>query len=114
MNQGASSCGGGTPAINETVDDLKIYVEIVAIDGVNGVLGSAGPCFLRSGSNLTIVGKMRFDSADITSLESGGNLLPVILHEMGHVLGVGTRGPSPKRVGALAVGRSTRIRFRAA
>jgi hypothetical protein len=90
VNQPATGCGGGTPAINETVDDLKIYVEVVAIDGVGSVLGSAGPCFIRTGSNLTVVGKMRFDSADLTSLENSGSLQAVILHEMGHVLGVGT------------------------
>ena len=33
---------------------------------------------------------MGFDSADLASLEASGNLVDVILHEMGHVLGIGT------------------------
>jgi hypothetical protein len=33
---------------------------------------------------------MQFDSADIAALEASGNLEAVILHEMGHVLGIGT------------------------
>jgi hypothetical protein len=33
---------------------------------------------------------MLFDSADLTNLETQGRLQAVILHEMGHVIGVGT------------------------
>jgi hypothetical protein len=33
---------------------------------------------------------MQFDAADLTSLEQSGDLMPVTLHEMGHVLGIGT------------------------
>ena len=80
-------CSG--PGMNETVDDLAIYVLLEAIDGPGAVLGSAGPCAIRSGG-LTAVGVMRFDVADLPGLESSGRLNAVILHEMGHVLGVGT------------------------
>ena len=37
---------------------------------------------------------MRFDTADLANLETGGLLQLVILHEMGHVLGVGTLWPT--------------------
>jgi hypothetical protein len=37
---------------------------------------------------------MRFDAADVAALESSGRLGSVILHEMGHVLGIGTLWPS--------------------
>jgi hypothetical protein len=33
---------------------------------------------------------MEFDSADMASLEASGGLYYVVLHEMGHVLGIGT------------------------
>ena len=33
---------------------------------------------------------MSFDTADLTQLEQSGELLDVIIHEMGHVLGIGT------------------------
>jgi hypothetical protein len=79
-----------TPAINAVVNDLRIYVTIEPIDGSGRVLGSAGPCFIRSGSKLPVVGAMRFDSADLAFLENNGRLTDVILHEMGHVLGIGT------------------------
>lgn len=87
VQTGANSC---TPAINALINDVRIYVTIEPIDGQGKVLGSAGPCFIREGSRLPIVGAMRFDSADLGTLESGGRLMDVILHEMGHVLGIGT------------------------
>ena len=72
------------------VDDVFITASAVPIDGVSGILGQAGPQTFRSGSQLPSTGFMQFDSADLANLESNGKLLPVILHEMGHVLGIGT------------------------
>jgi hypothetical protein len=72
------------------IDDLRIDALIEAIDGVGNVLGSAGPDGLRSDSLLPYHGVMRFDSADIENLFVAGQLADVILHEMGHVLGIGT------------------------
>lgn len=64
-----------------------------AIDGVGGVLGSAGPTasVTQGGFRLTTTGNMNFDTADLANMESNGTLLPVILHEMAHVIGFGTR-----------------------
>ena len=76
--------------VDQVVDDLIIYVELNRIDGPGGVLGQAGPCFLRDDGLLTLTGIMRFDVKDLESLETQGLLEAVILHEMGHVLGVGT------------------------
>ncbi len=82
------------PTLSETVDDLIIFAKIESIDGPGATLGSAGPCAIRSPSgsdpNLPLIGRMRFDSADLAQLESSGHLKDVILHEMGHVLGFGT------------------------
>lgn len=80
-----------SPGVNETVEDLAIIVLLAPIDGPGAILGSAGPCILRSGTTgLTVLGVMRFDTADLPALEANGNLNTVILHEMGHVLGIGT------------------------
>jgi hypothetical protein len=87
----AALCGGATvPALNETVDDVVIYLDFVFIDGPGGTLGSAGPCSVRIPGYLPALGGMKFDTADLANLEFQGRLQDVILHEMGHVLGYGT------------------------
>ena len=115
----AGACGGlGHPAIDETVDDLLIFAEFVAIDGPGETLASAGPCFTRAANGLSVAGFMRFDVADVDALEASGNLGEVILHEMGHVLGLGTLsgwydilqgtgGPDPFFPGTAAVSHYT-------
>lgn len=80
---------GCFPALDEVIDDLIIYAELVTIDGAGGILGSAGPCLIRD-SGPTGVGHMRFDIADLASLEAAGQLDEVVLHEMGHILGFGS------------------------
>lgn len=74
----------------DQIDDLVIFAQVTPIDGPGGILGSAGPCFIRTGSGHPLVGLMSFDSDDVTSLENSGAFDVVILHEMGHVIGFGT------------------------
>lgn len=87
-------CGSTYPAVDQTIDDLLIFVSIVPIDGVGGVLGSAGPCAYRlsggSPTKLSVVGAMRLDAADLGQMQTNGTLTAVILHEMGHVIGFGS------------------------
>jgi hypothetical protein len=90
INRPAGDCGTGSPALAEFVDDVIIFASVVNIDGPGGILGSAGPCTVRSVTALPVVGRMRFDDADLVATENGGQLIPLILHEMGHVLGFGT------------------------
>lgn len=73
-----------------TVDDLLIDASASSIDGAGGILGQAGPDRFRSGSSLPYHGVMQFDSADLASLEASGGLIYTVMHEMGHVLGIGT------------------------
>ena len=70
------------------VDDLMINASIVAIDGRGGILGQAGATAVRSVGGLPYEGIMRFDSADVTSMIQAGTFESVVLHEMGHVLGL--------------------------
>jgi hypothetical protein len=86
---GANQCGEN-PATNGPFDDVTIFVTIEQIDGVGGVLGQSGPCFVRDPGDLTVIGRMQFDEDDIEQLEQEGSLSAVITHEMGHVLGFGT------------------------
>lgn len=86
----AGTCGSGSPAIAQSIDDVVILVTLGPIDGPGKVLGSAGPCWIRDTDNLTLLGAMQFDTADLQRLETDGLLPTVILHEMAHVLGFGT------------------------
>jgi len=86
----ADDCSPGTPAVSQQIDDLLILVNLVDIDGEGGVLGGAGPCYIRNDTDLTILGTMQFDIADLETIEADGFLSNVVLHEMGHVLGFGT------------------------
>jgi hypothetical protein len=86
----ANACGTTHPAVNEVVNDVLIFVEIVPIDGPGKVLGSAGPCRLRAASGLPILGVIRLDKDDLDAMAGSGILDDVILHEIGHVLGLGT------------------------
>ena len=72
------------------IDDLLISASVVAIDGPGWILGQAGPDAFRSGSQLPYHGVMQFDSADLATMVANGELSDVILHEMGHILGIGT------------------------
>lgn len=89
VSQCSAAFAGVTP-INETVDDVIVFARVDSIDGVGGVLGSAGPCLTRTSTGLTGLGTMRFDSADLQNLANNGRLGAVILHEMLHVIGIGT------------------------
>jgi hypothetical protein len=86
----AGACFPSQPLIDDVIDDVRIFVRIEPIDSLGGTLAQAGPCYTRGISDLPIFGAMIFDEADVEKLESDGDLLPVVVHEMGHVLGIGT------------------------
>jgi hypothetical protein len=95
FNGETSSCSITHPAMNEVVDDLVVWVKIVPIDGVGNVLGSAGPCWVRGSTRLPVVGIIQLDSADVAAMERDGSLDDVVLHEMGHTLGIGSLWQEP-------------------
>ncbi len=92
----AGSCADSTPEVKLAASTgVTILFRVDSIDGKGAILGAAGPCVLRSdpvtqGRGLTLVGSMRFDSADFAGLVAAGTAYDVIRHEMGHVLGIGT------------------------
>jgi hypothetical protein len=91
--------GTNVDPLNETIDDIVIYASVASIDGPGSVLASAGPCFVRNSNKLPVLGRMRFDIDDLEDLAGDGSLEDVILHEMLHVLGIGTIwGPSLKNL----------------
>lgn len=115
VNLAAGACLEGAPAVNQVVDDVLIQAKVVEDDGPGGRLAFAGPCLVGSSDGIPRLGVMSFDVADLGPLISSGTLDDVVLHEMGHVLGIGTRwqaiGPvltgagtsNPRYVGARGV-----------
>ena len=90
LNFDMSRCGLQGFAVNEVVDDIVIFAMITPIDGVGRVLAAAGPCVLRTASRFPVIGIMRFDLDDVDALTANGRLPAVVLHEMLHVIGIGT------------------------
>ncbi len=87
LNYDGGSCH---EAVDETIDDLVIFVKVEPIDGAGGALGRAGPCLVRAGSRLPITGQLTLDEDDLNAAQGFGILEALVLHEMGHVLGFGT------------------------
>jgi hypothetical protein len=81
---------GWVPAYAGTVDDVLIDARDTPIDGEGEVLGQAGGLLIRQPQWQPYYGVMEFDTADLDALWTSGRLDDVILHEMGHVLGLGT------------------------
>ncbi|MCL3883932.1 leishmanolysin [Marivita sp. GX14005] len=72
------------------IDDISITASIEWIDGEYGILGQAGPSYIRPYSYLPSEGEMIFDIADIGREEAEGTFIDTVLHEMLHVMGFGT------------------------
>ena len=87
-----SAFPGVSPIVtaDQVLDDVIIEVNLREIDGIGSVLGRAGPRFIRIPEETTISGLMEFDVADLAGLEAANLFEEVIIHEMGHVLGIGT------------------------
>lgn len=90
QNLAANTCFDGQPTVDDVVDDIRIYVTITTIDSAGGTLAQATPCIIRGLSDLPVIGYMEFDSADVARLDANGDFSSVALHEMAHVLGLGT------------------------
>lgn len=82
----------------DVVNGLDIFASTPPIDGPGQILGRAGPCVYH-GSILQrplfpMLGIMEFDEADSAGLVEQGQFAAVVVHEMGHVIGIGTLWPA--------------------
>lgn len=76
-----------------SIDDVVVVIAVRSVDGPGGVLAGARPCGVRDGSMMPFMGIIRFDKDDLERLLERGDMEDVeelILHEMGHVLGIGS------------------------
>ncbi|WP_425153006.1 leucine-rich repeat protein [Candidatus Palauibacter sp.] len=72
-----------------TIDELVVVASVREVDGPRGVLAAAQPCGVREESMLPFLGVVMVDVDDLDSLEAEDQR-ELILHEMGHVLGIGS------------------------
>ena len=81
---------GSADRIFGVIDDLRIYARVASIDGPGGTLAVAGPAFVRTSSDLPVVSLVTLDADDVESFTTT-DLRGVVLHEIAHALGFGTR-----------------------
>jgi hypothetical protein len=90
LNTPAGECDDWIPAVNEQVRNLLVFVRIAPIDGPAKIIAQASPCYVNSTNKLPIMGFFELDQDDLPLMLERGLLDDVVLHEMGHILGIGT------------------------
>lgn len=81
----------GAGSWGSPVDDLRIMVSVVSIDGPGGGVARTRPTFVRSdATGLPIYGEVQFDTADLSSLIANNILTSTATHEMAHAIGFGS------------------------
>lgn len=92
---------GTTARIMGEIDDIAILFQRVRIDGEGGTLAQAGACVVWSRGflppfgpatfeYLPVYGIVQVDDADVDDLLARGQLEDIMLHEIGHALGMGS------------------------
>ena len=83
-------CGGlAHQTQSEILDDLLVLVSVREIDGPGGIVAASTLCMVRHLSFLPLVAAIFLDRTDMDDL-SDADLEDVVLHELGHTLGIGT------------------------
>lgn len=81
---------------NDIIDDLLFLVRQDSIDGSGNTLAQTRVCFVRINNAdthqppLPLIASMVIDTADIQTMQNDQIYDDVILHEMGHAVGIGT------------------------
>lgn len=83
-------CGGlAHQTQSDVLDDLLVLVSVRDIDGPGGMVAASTVCILRNVSFLPLVAAIILDRMDMDNL-SDTDVEDVVLHELGHTLGLGT------------------------
>ena len=72
----------------DSVDDLLLIVAVGTFESAS-TIASAGSCRRHAGSMLPWMGRVKFNERYLAEIEADGGLEEVVLHEMGHTLGLG-------------------------
>ena len=105
----------------QLIDDVAIVISVLPIDGPAGTLAFALNCKARSeqfaGENadqLQVLGYFQMDTDDVDrlALKAGGGLralTAVMIHEIGHIMGIGTTWYDKDPVGGMTFDPATRF-----
>lgn len=85
INSGLAECGANVSVAIGNITGVVIYARDTSSLGP-GTIATAGPCLVRSASQLTLFGVMVFSRAFVPTF-TPAQLNDVVLHEMTHVLG---------------------------
>jgi hypothetical protein len=96
----ANDCFPGQPRLNENHRNLLLLVSVADIDGPSRNLAYTQICAVSERDMLPIVSHIRFDRADLDSIEARGIFAAVITHEIGHALGFNPKSYLPKGLAA--------------
>jgi hypothetical protein len=103
---GTSTCGL-PPSSTISTTGVVVSVVLDSLDGrAGGVLAAAGPCVTRVNGTTAVVGIIQIDSLDVNRV-SDLVLENLLMHEFGHVLGIGTLWQRSDRQATLIDGTST-------
>ncbi len=83
----ANDCDRGLPKVQGTLKQLLVFVVVKQLD--DDVYATGMPCDLRDGSYLPVYGVVDLNSVGLSELPRE-DLLDTMIHELLHVLGVGT------------------------
>lgn len=100
LDSPANGCFPGQPRLNETHQNLLVFVSIADIDGPSRNLAYTQVCSVSEQDKLPILSHIRIDRADLDSMQARGILPAVITHEIGHALGFNPESYLPKHLAA--------------
>jgi hypothetical protein len=83
------SAGNIATGLPDGVDDIYIAIIVQPIDGFDGLFASAGPNVVFPGNEIA-AGSIAIDPEDIQRVLDNNIFENLMLHEIAHVLGVGT------------------------
>lgn len=81
-----AGCGPDSPAVDEVVDDILVFVRVIDIDA----LAESGPCKVRGEGLLPITATVWIDGPIRIAQLAPDFLESLMTHELGHALGFGT------------------------
>lgn len=96
----ANDCFPGQPRLNETHSNLLLLVSIDDIDGPSRNVAYTQVCSVSEQDKLPILSHIRFDRADLASMDAQGIFAAVVTHEIGHALGFNPNSYLPKGLAA--------------